>query len=171
MNEDVLDALSRCTTTFRLFASSTGQAYGGFYSICTDNSHLWKTFRVTSSDCPHIAAAKIEEDRQNLKDSVFRIKHSCEWLFDAGDSMISLEAVRALLAAQKQAARQSAAPAPTPQPKHPPGALNAQGIPYADIEHYNSRFVDPINPKTATPTYPDHPPRLCRGASQTRRLI
>ena len=44
------------------------------------------------------AKAEIEADRQNLKDSVFRIKHGAEWLYDAGDSMISLEHVRALLA-------------------------------------------------------------------------
>jgi phage terminase large subunit len=47
--------------------------------------------------CSHVSAAEIEADRENLKDSVFRIKHGAEWLYDAGDSMISLEQVRALL--------------------------------------------------------------------------
>jgi hypothetical protein len=47
--------------------------------------------------CPHVSKAEIEADRENLKDSVFRIKHGAEWLYDAGDSMISLEHVRALL--------------------------------------------------------------------------
>jgi hypothetical protein len=51
---------------------------------------------VPSSECGHVS--KIEADRENLKDSVFRIKHGAEWLYDAGDSMISLEHVRALLA-------------------------------------------------------------------------
>jgi len=32
-----------------------------------------------------------------LKASVFAIKHDAQWLFDAGDSMISLESVRALI--------------------------------------------------------------------------
>lgn len=132
--DDVMDALSRCTTTFRLFASSTGRAYDS----------RWETFRVTSADCAHIAAADIAEDKLYLRDSVYRVKHSCEWLVDDGTSIISLEHVRALLAAQKQAARQSAAPAPTPQPKHPPGALNERGIPYADLERYNRTNVDPI---------------------------
>jgi phage terminase large subunit len=77
--------------------SSTGQAAGGFYRIMTAKAHLWKTFRVPSSDCPHVSKAEIEADRENLKDSVFRIKHQAEWLTDAGDSMIPLEAVRALL--------------------------------------------------------------------------
>jgi hypothetical protein len=98
IRDDVLDALSRCHTTFRLFMSSTGPAFGGFYKICTELAHLWRTFRVPSSMCPHVSAAEIEADRENLKDSVFRIKHGAEWLYDAGDSMISLEHVRALLA-------------------------------------------------------------------------
>ena len=94
---EVLDALSRCHTTFRLFMSSTGPAFGGFYEIMTPKAHLWRTFRVPSSVCPHVDPAVIEADRENLKDSVFRIKHGAEWLYDAGDSMISLEACRALI--------------------------------------------------------------------------
>ena len=31
VRDEILDALSRCNTTFRLFMSSTGQAAGGFY--------------------------------------------------------------------------------------------------------------------------------------------
>jgi phage terminase large subunit len=94
---EVLDALSRCHTTFRLFMSSTGGAFGGFYEICTAKAHLWRTFRVPSSMCPHVDPSTIEADRENLKDSVFRIKHGAEWLYDAGDSMISLESCRALI--------------------------------------------------------------------------
>jgi hypothetical protein len=97
IRDDILDTLERCHTTFRLFMSSTGQASGGFYRIMTSRAHLWKTFRVPSSDCPHVSAAEIEADRQNLKDSVWRIKHGAEWLYDAGNSMISLEHVRALI--------------------------------------------------------------------------
>jgi hypothetical protein len=52
---------------------------------------------VPSSECGHVSKAEIEADRENLKDSVSRIKHGAEWLYDAGDSMISLEHVRALL--------------------------------------------------------------------------
>jgi phage terminase large subunit len=47
--------------------------------------------------CPHVDPAAIEADRDNLKDNVFRIKHGAEWLYDAGDSMIELEHVRALI--------------------------------------------------------------------------
>jgi hypothetical protein len=53
--------------------SSTGAAFGGFYQICTAKAHLWKTFRIPSSLCPHVEPAAIEADRGNLKDSVFRI--------------------------------------------------------------------------------------------------
>jgi phage terminase large subunit len=94
---EVLDALSRCHTTFRLFMSSTGPAFGEFYQIMTAKAHLWRTFSIPSSMCPHVDTAGIEADRQNLKDSVFRIKHGAEFLYDAGDSMISLESVRALI--------------------------------------------------------------------------
>jgi hypothetical protein len=65
--------------------------------MCTAKAHLWRTFRVRSSDCPHIAPAVIEADRLQLKNNVFRIKHDAEFLYDAGEAMISLEAVRALL--------------------------------------------------------------------------
>jgi hypothetical protein len=47
--------------------------------------------------CPHVAPAAIEADRENLKDNVFRIKHGAEWLYDEGDSMISLDHARALI--------------------------------------------------------------------------
>jgi hypothetical protein len=97
IRDDILDTLERCHTTFRLFMSSTGQAAGGFYQIMTAKAHLWKTFRVPSSDCPHVSRVEIEADRENLKDSVFRIKHGAEWLTDAGDSMIALEHVRAVI--------------------------------------------------------------------------
>jgi hypothetical protein len=95
--DDVLEALERCSTRYRLFMSSTGQASGGFYQICTAKAHLWRTFRVTSVMCPHVDPALIEEDRLQLKDGVFKIKHGAELLYDAGDSMISLEHVRTLL--------------------------------------------------------------------------
>jgi phage terminase large subunit len=97
IRDEILDTLERCHTTFRLFMSSTGQPAGGFYRIMTAKAHLWKTFRVPSSDRPHVSKAEIEADRENLKDSVFRIKHGAEWLTDAGDSMTSLEHVRALI--------------------------------------------------------------------------
>jgi phage terminase large subunit len=97
VDEDVLDTFSRCTTSFRLFMSSTGNASGGFYRIMTADAHLWKTFTVTSSMCAHVDKALIEADRENLKDSVFAIKHDARFLYDAGDSMISLEHVRAVI--------------------------------------------------------------------------
>ena len=52
IRDEILDTLERCHTTFRLFMSSTGQAAGGFYRIMTAKAHLWKTFRVPSSDRP-----------------------------------------------------------------------------------------------------------------------
>jgi hypothetical protein len=97
IHDDVLEALERCSTSYRLFMSSTGAAFGGFYQIMTARTHLWRTFRVTSAMCPHVDKAAIEADRQNLKDNVFRIKHDAEFLYDAGEAMIALEHVRVLL--------------------------------------------------------------------------
>jgi hypothetical protein len=97
IRDEVPDALERCHTSYRLFMSSTGAAFGEFYRICTAKSHLWKVFTIPSSSCPHVEPAAIEADRENLKDNVFRIKHGAEWLYDEGDSMISLEHVRALI--------------------------------------------------------------------------
>src|SRR6266478_8613532 len=51
IRDEVLDALERCSTSYRLFMSSTGAAFGEFYRICTAKSHLWKTFRIPSSLC------------------------------------------------------------------------------------------------------------------------
>jgi hypothetical protein len=97
--DEILDALERCHTSYRLFMSSTGAAFGGFYQIMTAKAHLWRTFfRVSSDLCPHVSRAEIEADRSNLKDSVFAIKHDARFLYDSGGSMISLEHVRALLA-------------------------------------------------------------------------
>src|SRR5271157_5146721 len=69
-----------------------------FHGSTSQRAGLTPTYRVSSEMCLHVSAAEIEADRENLKDSVFRIKHAAEWLYDAGDSMISLEQVRALLA-------------------------------------------------------------------------
>jgi hypothetical protein len=97
VGDDILDTFERCTTSFRLFMSSTGSASGGFFQICTSKAHLWRTFRVTSDMCAHVDRVLIAADRENLKDNVYRIKHAAEWLWDAGDSMISLEHVRAVI--------------------------------------------------------------------------
>jgi hypothetical protein len=51
------EVLERCSTTFRLFMSSTGAAFGGFYQIMTAKAHLWRTFRIPSSICPHVDPA------------------------------------------------------------------------------------------------------------------
>jgi hypothetical protein len=97
IRDEILDTFERCHTTFRLFASSTGPASGGFYRICTAQADRWHVFRVPSSECSHIRNEEIERDREILKDNIFKIKHGAEWLYDAGESAISLEHVRQLL--------------------------------------------------------------------------
>ena len=46
---------------------------------------------------PGVDMQQLEADRENLKESVFSIKHAAKFLYDAGDSMISLEQVRAVI--------------------------------------------------------------------------
>jgi hypothetical protein len=114
IRDEILDTFERCHTTFRLFASSTGPASGAFYRLCTAQSDRWRVFRVPSSECGHIPKEEIERDREVLKDNIFRIKHGAEWLYDAGDSMISLEHVRALI-------------------EHPPPHLTARPVAFCDF--------------------------------------
>ena len=88
ISPEVLDALDRCHVSHRLYISSTGAAFGGFYQIMTAKAHLWRTFRIPSSSCPHVDPATIEADRENLKASVFAIKHDAQWLYDAFYSLM-----------------------------------------------------------------------------------
>jgi phage terminase large subunit len=99
IEEDIFEALSRCNASHRLYASSTGSAFGFFYSLFASREKYWETFRIKSTDCPHVTAAEIEQDREIYGElsATFKIKHLSAFLYDAGDSMISLEHVRALL--------------------------------------------------------------------------
>jgi hypothetical protein len=56
LKAEILDTLERCHVTFRLYGSSTGQATGGFYEICTSKSHLWRLFKVVQSDLLRLPA-------------------------------------------------------------------------------------------------------------------
>jgi hypothetical protein len=51
IRDEVLDALERCHTSYRLFMSSTGAAFGGFYQICTANAHLRRAFQISHGEC------------------------------------------------------------------------------------------------------------------------
>jgi hypothetical protein len=50
VRSDILETFERCTTSHRLFMSSTGQASGGFYRIMTANDSLWKRHWIKTSD-------------------------------------------------------------------------------------------------------------------------
>jgi hypothetical protein len=99
VDEEIFEALSRCTASHRLYGSSTGAAFGFFHSLFTSRSAYWRTYRIRSTDCPHIPQSSIDADREadGEHSSTFRIKHLSEFLYDSGQSVISLEHVRALL--------------------------------------------------------------------------
>jgi hypothetical protein len=100
VDEEIFEALSRCTASHRLYGSSTGPAFGFFHSLFTSRSAYWRTYRIRSTDCPHIPQLQIDADREadGEHSSTFRIKHLSEFLYDSGQSVISLEHVRNLLA-------------------------------------------------------------------------
>jgi hypothetical protein len=93
VSEEIFEALSRCTATFRLYASSTGPSFGFFHSLFTSRSAYWRNYRIRSTDCPHIPQSHIDADREadGEHSSTFRIKHLSEFLYDSGKSVISLE--------------------------------------------------------------------------------
>jgi hypothetical protein len=88
VDEEVFEALSRCTATFRLYASSTGPAFGFFHSLFTSRSAYWRTYRIRSTDCAHIPQSQIDADREadGEHSSTFRIKHLSEFLYDSGQT-------------------------------------------------------------------------------------
>jgi hypothetical protein len=85
VDESVLDTFSRCTTRFRLFMSSTGNASDGFYQIMTANRHLWKTFLGAIQRLPP-CRSRVDCGRPGEPQSVLAIKHDARFLYDAGDS-------------------------------------------------------------------------------------
>jgi len=100
---EIADTLLRCNAMFRLYASSTGVAAGWFFDLMTAEDERTKRFTVSSDMCPgHISAASIEKDREELKPNVHAIKHLAQFLYDSGTSMIKLEHMRALQAAQRE---------------------------------------------------------------------
>jgi phage terminase large subunit len=100
VDEEIFEALSRCTATYRLYGSSTGPAFGYFHSLFASRSEYWNTYRIRSTDCAHISQSSIDADREadGEHSSTFRIKHLSEFLYDSGQSVVSLEHVRNLLA-------------------------------------------------------------------------
>lgn len=81
----VFTGLDRCTRKYQLFTSSPGPDSGQFYRSHTSERQFFTCFKVTSFDCPHIDAKKIERDRikYGADHPVFLSMHMAE--FSDGD--------------------------------------------------------------------------------------
>jgi hypothetical protein len=54
IRDDVFTSLARCTSTWRVYASSAGPACGAFYQYLTTQRNFWACILVKSTECPHI---------------------------------------------------------------------------------------------------------------------
>ncbi len=66
VKDGIFEAVERCGPQFRLYTSSPGAPFGQFYRCFTKERQYYRTFRVTSEECPHISAEKREEDIARL---------------------------------------------------------------------------------------------------------
>ena len=88
---EIFESLSRCTYTHFVGISSPGPPSGFFYDRITSpstvhhpeplNAKKKYTRKITSYDCPHIARAKIEADKEDWGENspIFRSKHLAEF--------------------------------------------------------------------------------------------
>lgn len=60
VQDEIFTAVDRCTTQFKLYASSAGGAAGQHFRCFHEDAALFYRVRVTAFDCPHIAREKIE---------------------------------------------------------------------------------------------------------------
>lgn len=94
----IYEALGRCTYTHWLEVSTPGDTSGKFYRHYTRATQYpapyrrgkWYARRITSYDCKHIPASKIEDDKEEfgVNSPVFRSKHLA--LFTPLDSSVVL---------------------------------------------------------------------------------
>lgn len=82
ISDGIFSAADRCTTQYRLYASSAGQSSGQFYRCFTKERDLFYTIKVTSYDCPHIKPEKRERDliKYGEDNVIFRSMHLSEFM-------------------------------------------------------------------------------------------
>ncbi len=96
IRDDVFTSLARCTSTWRVYASSAGPACGAFYQCLTTQRNFWACILVKSTECPHIPPQSIEIDRQiwGEHSPQFRQKHLAEFTAEDEEAFIPMESVR-----------------------------------------------------------------------------
>lgn len=90
-------AIDKFTPTFKIVVSSAGPASGRLYKIFTSESKHWFRRVVTYRDCPHLKETQRLADLELYGETstFYRNRWLSEFASDAGESVISLDSLRA----------------------------------------------------------------------------
>jgi len=97
--DPVFEAIDKCTPTFKIIVSSAGPASGRLYRIFTSESKYWFRRKVTYRECPHLSETQrlidLELYPAGEHSTFYKNKWLSEFATDAGESVISLDSLRA----------------------------------------------------------------------------
>jgi hypothetical protein len=98
--DPVFESFGKCTPTFKLVTSSAGPASGRFYRYFSSESDYWFRRKVTYLDCPHLSNQQRLADLEICGEhsTFYRNRWLSEFATDAGESVISLDALRDCIA-------------------------------------------------------------------------
>ena len=101
----IFEAFDRCTRKYELWTSSPGAPRGQFYDSHHKNQALYWTRKVPSIECPHIPAAKRDQDRikYGVDHPLFRSKHLAEFTADDELMVLSPSDLKRALESQPEA--------------------------------------------------------------------
>jgi len=101
IDESIFMAGDRCRPTWEVMLSSTGLCTGRFYRSHTSQRSLYRTFKITMRDCPHIAPETYARDVQKYGENHWFIRSAYWGEFSedgAGNMVMTLRMVEECLA-------------------------------------------------------------------------
>lgn len=102
IQDPTFEAIGKCSPTFQIIVSSAGPASGKLYRIFTNESQYWFRRKVTYRECPHLNETQRLVDLElypaGEQSTFYRNKWLSEFAADSGESLISLDSIRACLA-------------------------------------------------------------------------
>lgn len=98
VSNGIFEAVDRCNPQYCLVMSSPGQSSGRFYDCFHRLRKHYATFRVKSSECPHISEAKRAADREKYGEGhpVYLSMHEAEFMEGEEYGVFKAAALRAL---------------------------------------------------------------------------
>jgi hypothetical protein len=98
--QTIFDAIDRCTYQALLMASSCGGSLGEFYKSHTTDARFFRTFQIASCHCPHADHEKNRDLilKRGIEDPLVRSKVFAEFMSGEAGTVVSIEALRGLLA-------------------------------------------------------------------------